>query len=291
MKWCACAVIFFAAISSGRAEAQIDFGTVIVVGISQDRVVVATNTGPVSQDGHGRCKLSVLDGKVLYGATGVVADTATAMPNVWTIDAASVAKTAFEDAPKTMQACAAAGSSCPSDPKSLPENVAQGWSDSLLSSLATASNIGTDDWKLGAGVTGIFAGIGPSGEMEAVVDQIVCEKPGAQTAEAADKPRSNCQPHLDFSNKIVAPKGRTVWIPLGISDIANEYLRQSSDRAKQDVKEWPNLQEWQIAYRLVDLTLAYSPKKLNVGGPIEALELRRNGNVTWIQNPEHCPQN
>jgi hypothetical protein len=290
MKWYACAVIFLAAISSGLAEAQIDFGTVIVVGVSQDRVVVATNTGPVSQDGHGSCKVTVLGGKVFYAATGVVADTASAIPNAWTIDATSAAKASFEAAPQTMQACAAA-SSCASDPKSLPENVAQGWVDSTLSNLATASSIGPDDWKLGAGVTGIFAGVGPTGEMEAVVDQIVCEKPGAQTSVASDKPRGNCQPRLDFSKKVVAPKGRTVWIPLGLSDIANEYLRQTSDRAKEDVKEWPNLQEWQIAYRLVDLTLAYTPKKYNVDGPIEALELRHNGNVTWTQNPQHCPGN
>ena len=290
MKWCACAVILLAALSSGRAEAQIDFGTAIVVGVSQDRVVVAANTGPVAQDGRGSCKVTILGGKVLYGAAGVVADTASAIPNTWAIDASSAAKASFEAAPQRMQACATA-SSCTSDPKSLPENVAQGWADSMLGSLATASNIGTDDWKLGAGVTAIFAGVGPTGEMEAVVDQIVCEKPGAQAAEASDKPPSYCQPHLDFSKKIIPPKGHTVWIPLGITDIANEYLRQTSDRAKQDVKEWPNLQEWQIAYRLVDLTLAYVPKKYNVGGPIEALELRRNGSVRWIQNPQHCPEN
>ena len=289
MKWCACAVIFLAAISSGLAEAQIDFDTVIVVGVSQDRVVVAANAGSAFQGSHGGCKVAMLGGKVLYGAAGVVADTSPAVPNVWTIDAMSTANASFEGAPKRMQACAAA-SPCPSDPKSLSENVAQGWVDSMLGSLATASNIGTDDWKLGAGVTGIFAGVGPTGEMEAVVDQIVCEKPGAQTAEASDKPPSHCQPHLDFSKKVVPPKGRTVWIPLGMPDIANEYLRQSSDRAKEEVKEWPNLQEWQIAYRLVDLTLAYSQKKESGGGPIEVVELRRNGTVAWIQNPQHCPE-
>ena len=104
------------------------------------------------------------------------------------------------------------------------------------------------------------------------------------------KPRSNCQPHLDFSKKIIPPKGQTVWIPLGISDTANEYLRQTSDRAKAEVQEWPKLQEWQVAYRLVDLTLAYSQKKDYVGGPIEVVELRRNGTVIWIQNPQNCPE-
>jgi len=289
MKWCACAVVFLAAISSGLAEAQIDFATVIVVGVSENRVVVAANAGSGSQNGHDRCKVTLLDGKVLYGAAGVVADTAPAIPGQWTIDATSAANASLADAPKRMQACAAAGS-CSFDPKSLPENSAQGWADSVMSRLAAASNIGPDDWKLGAGVTGIFAGVGPAGEMEAVVDQILCEKPGAQAAEASAKPQSNCQPHLDFSRKVVPPKGHTVWIPLGISDIANEYLRQASDRAKEEVKEWPKLQEWQIAYRLVDLTLAYSQKKVSVSGPIEVVELRSNGTVTWIQNPLHCPE-
>jgi hypothetical protein len=288
MKRCTCAVLFCFAIFGRRAEAQIDFGTVIVVGVSQDKVVIAADTRSASQDSHGRCKVAVLGGKLLYGAAGVVADTASALPNAWVFDAMGVAKTSFDGAPKRMQACAAS-SSCPSDPKSVPENVAQGWLESIMGNLSTASYVAMDDWKLGAGVTGIVAGIGPSGDMEAVVDQVVCQKPDGQNAEAADKPRSNCQPHLDFSKKILPPKGRTVWIPLGISDTANEYLRQTSDRAKAEVQEWPKLQEWQIAYRLVDLTLAYSQKKDYVGGPIEVVELRRNGTVTWIQNPQSCP--
>ena len=289
MKCCAWAVIFLAAISSGRAEAQIDFGTVIVVGVSQNRIVVAANAGSASPDTHNSCKVAMLGGKVLYGAAGVLADAAPAVANMWTIDAHGAANAAYEGTPKRMQACAAT-SSCPSDPKSLPENVAQGWADSMLSGLASAPSIGADDWKLGAGVTGIFAGVGPTGEMEAVVDQIVCQKPAVQTTEGSDKPRSNCQPHLDFSNKVVPPAGRTVWIPLGTSDVANEYLRQASDRAKEEVKEWLNLQEWQIAYRLVDLTLAYSQRKGSMGGPIEVVELRRNGTVAWIQNPQRCPE-
>ena len=289
MKRCVCAVIFCIAIIGGRAEAQIDFGTVIVVGVSQNKVVIATDSHSATQDNHGRCKVAVLGGKVLYGAAGVVADTVAGLPNAWIFDALGVAKTSFEGAPKRMQACAAS-SSCPSDPKSLPENVAQGWLDSMLSSLSTASYVGADDWKLGAGVTGIVAGVGSSGDMEAVVDQVVCQKPDPQTAGADAKPRGNCQPHLDFSKKIIPPKGQTVWIPLGISDTANEYLRQTSDRAKAEVQEWPKLQEWQVAYRLVDLTLAYSQKKDYVGGPIEVVELRRNGTVIWIQNPQSCPE-
>jgi hypothetical protein len=281
-------LFFFAAIISGSAEAQIDFGTVIVVGVSQNKVVVAADSHSTSQGG--RCKVAVLGGKVLYGAAGVAAETAPALPNAWTVDAMSVAKTSFDGAPKRMQACVTS-SSCPSDSKSLPENVAQGWLDSMLGNLTTASYVGIDDWKLGAGVTGLFAGIGPSGDMEAVVDQIVCEKPDAKSTKADEKSRSNCQPHVDFSKKIVPPKGQTVWIPLGISDTANEYLRQASDRAKEEVKEWPDLQEWQKAYRLVDLTLAYSQKKDSLAGPIEVIELRRNGAVVWIQNPQSCPEN
>lgn len=290
MRRCACAVILFIAIIGGRAaEAQIDFGTVIVAGVSQNKVVIAADTRSASQDSHGRCKVAALGGKILYGAAGVVADTAAGLPNAWIFDALGVAKTSFEGAPKRTQACTAS-SSCPSDPKSLPQNVAQGWLESILDELSKASYVGVDDWKLEAGITGIFAGIGPSGDMEAVVDQVVCQKPEAQNA-GDEKPRSACQPHLDFSKKILPPKGQTVWIPLGITDTANEYLRQTSDRAKVEVQEWPKLQEWQIAYRLVDLTLAYSQKKDYLGGPIEVVELRRNGTVTWIQNPQNCPSN
>jgi len=289
MKRSVCAVIFCVALIGGHVEAQIDFGTVIVAGVSQNKVVIAADTHSASKDGHDRCKLAVLGGKLLYGAAGVVADTDSALPNAWAFDGLGAAKASFDDPPKSIQACAAAHS-CPFDPKSLPQTVAQGWLESLLASLTTASYVGADDWKLGAGVTGIVAGIGPSGDMEAVVDQAVCQKPDVQNTEAGDKPHSNCQPHLDFSKKVTPPKGQTVWIPLGIIDTANEFLRQTSDRAKAEVQGWPNLQEWQIAYRLIDLTLAYSQKKDFVGGPIEVVELHRNGSVTWIQNPQHCPE-
>lgn len=290
MKRCVCAVLWLVVTLGGRAEAQIDFGSVIVIGVSQNKVVVAADTHSASQDSRGRCKIAVLGGKLLFGSAGVVADSATALPNVWVFDSTGAAKTAFAGAPRKMQACAAS-TSCASDPKSLPENVAEGWLDSVTDNLGTAAYVGADDWKLGAGVTSIVAGIGPSGEMEAVVDQVVCQKPDVPNAEAGQKPQSNCQPHLDFSKKVTAPKGQTVWIPLGITDTANEFLRQTSDRAKAEVQEWPNLQEWQIAYRLVDLTLAYSQKKDNVGGSIEVVELRRNGTVTWVQNPQSCPGN
>ena len=107
MKRCVCAVIFFIAMIGARAEAQIDFGTVIVAGVSQNRVVLAASTRSASQNGHDSCKVAVLGGKLLFGAAGVVADTAASLPAAWAFDAMGVAKASFADAPKTMQACAA----------------------------------------------------------------------------------------------------------------------------------------------------------------------------------------
>jgi hypothetical protein len=41
------------------------------------------------------------------------------------------------------------------------------------------------------------------------------------------------------------------------------------------------------AIRLVQLTMTYHPKKADVGGPIDALEIKRKG-IRWVERKPGC---
>jgi hypothetical protein len=83
---------------------------------------------------------------------------------------------------------------------------------------------------------------------------------------------------------------------LGYSQIADEYLSLSSQRAKDDVDRWEReatgLSEIERARRravnLVEVTIAYDPTR-HVGGPVDVLELHAGQRVKWIRRKPWCP--
>jgi hypothetical protein len=75
---------------------------------------------------------------------------------------------------------------------------------------------------------------------------------------------------------------------LGELDIFFEFLLRTSDRAKKE-KALPTSPILQVM-RLVHLTIAYD-RSGTVGGPIDALQLRPDGRVTWSRQKKDCPEN
>src|SRR5262245_60903657 len=83
---------------------------------------------------------------------------------------------------------------------------------------------------------------------------------------------------------------------LGYSQIADEYLSLSSQRAKDDVDRWERestgLSEMERARRravnLVEATIAHDPTR-HVGGPVDVLELHAGEKVRWIRRKTWCP--
>jgi hypothetical protein len=68
-----------------------------------------------------------------------------------------------------------------------------------------------------------------------------------------------------------------------------EFAGRTSDRAKSHEGDLPASPLLTVV-RLVDLTIAYD-KSGNVGGPIDALRLARDGRITWFQKKRDCAEN
>lgn len=83
---------------------------------------------------------------------------------------------------------------------------------------------------------------------------------------------------------------------LGYTQIADEYLNVSSQRARDDVARWERettgLSEIDRARRravnLVEVSIAHDPTQ-HVGGPVDVLELHAGQKAKWIRRKPWCP--
>jgi hypothetical protein len=92
------------------------------------------------------------------------------------------------------------------------------------------------------------------------------------------------------------PKNITAFIGAGRSEIYTEYINRISRRAIAETNAWnalagsPTFDEFR-AIRLVELTEALHPRHDVIGGPVDAVEIRRNGQIVWIKRKSNCPAN
>jgi len=272
------------------AESQINSGTVVVVGISKDKIIMAAESrGFGGKDALGNkiyhdgiCKLAALNGKILYGATGLIADYSEVLPPELHVDAMVAARKAFGEAPKRM-------SMLKTD--DLVQSVADGWHTNVSWSFIDASAFEIDRWlsEFGLktkqiGITGIFGGISPNGEIRVLVRSFGCKKPNWLPAtNTAYEKIIHCNPIFDGTSIPSTPDLK--WYAFGVTDITSKNI----DPVSRQVR-WTNLKDWQIAVRLVDLTIAFSKDKDFVNKPIDAVELQRDGIVTWFQNEQGCKE-
>jgi hypothetical protein len=85
---------------------------------------------------------------------------------------------------------------------------------------------------------------------------------------------------------------------LGRGEIVTEFLGLTSERARVEAARFAretrtlaeDERERRRVLRLVQLTINLLPDRNEVGGPIDALELRASGGVHWIQRKLGCPE-
>lgn len=104
---------------------------------------------------------------------------------------------------------------------------------------------------------------------------------------------------LGFGGFILSNTGTPVcpdapYCFLGEYEIAREFVNLASDRAKKEAHKWkppknssPLDYDILKAMRLVELTEQYGPA--DVGGPIDAVELDKDGTLRWFYNKKNCP--
>jgi len=163
------------------------------------------------------------------------------------------------------------------------KTAARNWGVHMVASihqaLAVDSSGATQMLEKNIFLTGVFAGF-ENGSAEMYQVEIVFD-PGTRQARQkfyAERPR------------------RTVHFgALGRNEIVNEVVMGRTDFAKTEQRKWAvskrsiPLRDRNVrwAMHLVQLTMAYHPKKADVGGPIDALEITRNG-IRWVQRKPEC---
>lgn len=82
---------------------------------------------------------------------------------------------------------------------------------------------------------------------------------------------------------------------IGVTDIVVEFADTSSDRAKREAAEWkPPKGTPPIDYdaiktmRMVELTIQHRTGN-DVGGPVDAVQLNRDGSIRWYARKKNCP--
>jgi hypothetical protein len=105
----------------------------------------------------------------------------------------------------------------------------------------------------------------------------------------------------EATRTVLPPTSESVSCPqlycaIGETDIAEEFIGLKSERAKKEAQEWKppknsKPQDYDIlkTMRLVELTIKYGSAL--VGGPIDAVELDKDGSLRWFANEKNCLTN
>lgn len=256
--------------------------TTIVIGISGDKIVIAADSRVANEDGtHSdtACKIAALSDRFLFVVSGRARDV-TAGKVGW--DAKEQAKTAlFEVLGR------------PWDPKQQPDvnfadDVANRWLDLIRQNIA--DNIRSVELaRLKPNqlvVDGMFLGLSPAGNI--------------RVAYAAVRRSKGSPPRIE------ARPGRPYLVPDAMAymqlvpdklELFDEFYKVTSPRAnaelaisREQAHKWqPGEFEVRRAMRLVELIIKYDTAH-DVGGPIDAVELRKGGTVHWIQQKAKCKE-
>ncbi len=246
-------------------------GTLVVIGWSQSKIVVAADSRRM-QDGTNSfddaCKILTLDDHSIFTASGFVVH-ATPRRVFW--DAFNEAGAAFRQARKAHDSLRVA---------------ATDWGNRMIS--AVNESLKTDmpgtmkNLEENRFFTGIFIGF-ENGSAAMYQVEVIFDPSTRKAAQVFDEERG--WPTLHFG-------------ALGKNQIVNEVLIGKSDFAKAEQQKWEALKRdippmdrdvfWAI--RLVEISIAYHPTKIELGGPIDALEITSKG-IRWIRRKPTCMKN
>ena len=267
------AVVVLALASSLGAEsgsAQSAAGTVVVIGLSQTKIVIAVDSRGFDDAGKYRddiCKIVRLDDHSVFTAAGNIVHASNGHA-LW--DAQSEARHAFQEAQK-------AGSS------RVLRTAAMAWGDRMVASInqalvadpAGSMKMVEDNIFL----TGVFAGF--QNGAAALYQVEIAFDPGTRQAR----------------EKFYAERPRTTvhFAALGRNEIVSDVVAGRTHFARVEQRNWAAAErsialrdrDVRWAMRLVQLTMEYHPHKIDVGGPTDALEITRRG-IRWVDRKPGC---
>jgi hypothetical protein len=259
-----------------NGDPQIDSGSVVIIGYSQEKIIVATDSR--TYHGQGRfddnsCKIIVLTKNILFSPGGNVAGHISE-PTGW--DAVREVRTALVVATKE------------SAPPDFMHRVAAEWSEKMKHKLEQGMT--ERDWQSLENrrliVAGYFAGLDEGGNIETVAGKLYRSQEGPNSVRSViwklDQPRS-----LEKSMRFRA---------FGEGDVFNELMAGQTERAKQETRKLESevagmdLNDADIhkAIRYVQLSIQYAPHPEVVGGEVDVAQLNRGGTLRWIHRKPQC---
>ena len=254
--------------------------SIIVIMHAEDGLVVAADSRQIDEEtgatSDTACKILPLGDKMIFAAVGQelpVPEGSDGRGLEWIY---SEARLAF----KQVQSQKAR------DPDANPvEDVALAWKDAIQAVLEETFFKHPDSFvqmpRNGYLLRGVFGGLDPKGDVSLL--------------EVSVKPKH--APKFEVLTGHIASGPQLAHVALGNTDILDEFTRARTDRARteaaQQERELANLDSAEraarTATRLVDLTIGLlSADHAALGGAIDLLELRRNGEIHWRQRKDIC---
>jgi hypothetical protein len=266
--------------------AQIESGTVVIVGLSKNKIVMAADSrvgeeiGKYHDDG---CKIVALSNKFLFTMSGRNRDRTNGKVG-W--DADQQAKEAF-----------AADSQQPIPPSlesSFAYDLTQLWAELMIRNISKnirpveLSQFGTSPNN--SFVDGLFIGIGPLGDIQ-IGRTSIRRAPQWFWDDTIPDPL-----FVSWPDRVNVPETMTYTV-LGIgSTTVNELFAATSERARnasldilKEAKTWPSGEkDVRMAIKIAEFVTKYTDFPDDIGGPIDAAELDKGGTIRWIQRKPAC---
>ncbi len=272
MKWMGCALLL---LSCRIATAQTSSGTVVVFQLIDDKFIIAADSRSILRgipsDTH--CKIAAFRHKVIFASSGhsaaVQGDSKDTAP-AWIVwDAAEEARAAVSMTNLTSQATA----------EGLVKAVADAWGSRVKNIWATEySHHPAQVSEMAEGEDGRLTNAVFAAAVDgtvAIAGRTITLKKGA----------------VDVYVPSLAGACRKGPCAIGQIDIVSEYLAGKTQRAASE--KWGTFPGDRIK-RLVALTITHEKLSPNgtagVGGPIDMLELWKDGSIHWIYRKCNCPK-
>jgi hypothetical protein len=275
-RWILRGLLLGAGLSSATAD------SIIVIEHSQTGLAIAADSRQVDERtgalSDNACKLLALGAKLVFAAAGQSVPVPEGSPVFgaevqWTYDEARIA---FE----RLQSQSA------SNPV---EAVAKVWKESIQKVLEETFSKYPDSFvqmpQGGYLLKGVFAGLDAKGEISLMQVSVKPKRP----------------PTIEMRIERIIPGERLAHLALGRTEIVTEFSDLRTERARVEAAQRerelatldPVARVSRGATRLVDLTIGFLqperiPDQASVGGKIDSMELRRRGEIRWLQRSDAC---
>jgi len=270
MKIKVLAVLFFVMTCHTSAGMQSLTGTVVVIGWSRTKIVIAVDSRGFNDNEKYRddiCKIVRLDDHAVFTAAGNIIHARNGRA-LW--DAQKEALYAFKEAQKTH------------GPRLL-KTAARSWGDYIVVDINRALEEDPAGSKRmldkNVFLTGVFVGF--ENDSTAMYQMEIVFDPKTERAKENFYTEHSTTP-VQFG-------------ALGRNEIVNEVVAGKTHFAKTEQRKWAAAErniplrdrDLRWAIRLVRLTTQYHPQRADVGGPIDALEITRRG-IRWVERNAGC---